>query len=126
MSNLLLDVRVEQPGADVAVVSFTGEHDLFTRDEIRDLLGELVGQHQTVVVDFSEAAFVDAAVLAVLRDVSRRAQAHGTVFRLQFGTAAIVRRSFEASGVLQELECFPSREAALEGGAPQPSHTVAS
>ena len=115
MSNLLLDVQLEQPAADVAVVSFTGEHDLLTRDETRELLGELIGQRGTVVVDFSEAEFVDAAILGVLREVNQRARGQGRAFRLQFGTAAIVRRSFEASGVLDELECFPSREAALEG-----------
>jgi hypothetical protein len=66
MSELVEDVKVEWPNPWADVVVFTGEHDLLTRDQVSDLLDSLVDQCPLVVADFSEAKFVDSAMLHVL------------------------------------------------------------
>ena len=43
----------------------------------------------------------------------RRAMEQDKVFRLQMGTAPIVRRAFEVSGALQRLTVVRNREEAI-------------
>jgi hypothetical protein len=65
MADLPQDVALERPTSRVAVVSFTGEHDLATRDETRDLLSRLVDENRLVVTDFSKAeSYLTAAMPA--------------------------------------------------------------
>jgi anti-anti-sigma factor len=115
------DVHIEHPNAGAAVVRFTGEHDLVTRDEVAAMLESLIEQNRLVVADFSEATFVDSTMLHVLVNADAAARMRGRRFRLQLGTAAIVHRAFELSGLTKRLECFHTREQALDGGPPQAS-----
>jgi anti-anti-sigma factor len=112
MYDAMDDVRVERPTADSAVVRFMGEHDLATRDEVKALLEQLVEENRLVVADFSEAKFVDSTTLHVLLEADMAARARGGRFRLQLGTAAIVRTAFELSGLTKRLECVYDEEEA--------------
>lgn len=107
------DVLVAYPSPGTAVVRFTGEHDLVAREDLRALLDSLVEQNDLVVADVSEAKFVDSTTMHALLDADTAARVRGRTFRLQLGTAAIVRRAFELSGVLGRLEYVDSREEAL-------------
>ena len=107
------DVQVERPAPGAAVVVFSGEHDLATRSEVRDLLGSLVSSDQLIVADFSSAEFVDSAILGVLVDTNQRARELGKTFRLQLNTATIVRRAFEVCGLFEAIEHTKTREEAL-------------
>ena len=112
----LEDVRVEQPTPDTAVVVFSGDHDLSTKDEVRDQLGSLVASDDLVIADFSSAAFVDTSILGVLLDANEQALGLGGVFRLQLGTADIVRRAVEICGVFDAIEHVATREEAIARG----------
>jgi anti-anti-sigma regulatory factor len=87
------------------------------RDQARDLLSRLVDENRLVVADFSRADFVDSWILAVVHDIGRAARDGGVTFRLQLGTAPIVAKAFQVSGVLDELECVSTREEALRDAA---------
>ena len=113
MDNRLQDVRVERPRAGAAVVVFTGEHDLTTSEHVEALLVSLIGENDLVVVDFSEAEFVDSSTIHTLVKSHRAAGPRGSTFRLQLGTAPIVHRAFELSGLLELLDWVRSREDAL-------------
>ena len=113
------DVQLERPSSGVAVVTFTGEHDLATRDATRLLLANLVDENHLVVADFSNARFVDMAILVVVRDSGRAARKRGSIFRLQLATAPIVELIFKTSGVLDELDCVKTRQEGLRE-APTP------
>ena len=113
MAPTLEDVRVERPAPGTTVVVFSGEHDLATSREVRDLLDSLVISDKLVVADFSSAGFVDASILHVLLDTNPRAQELGKTFRLQMNTAAIVRRAFEICDMLGTIEHAKTREEAL-------------
>jgi anti-anti-sigma factor len=109
----LEDVQVERLADGTAVVVFSGEHDMATNDEVRDLLGSLLWESDLLVADFSSASFVDAAMLVVLIDTHEQARELGKTFRLQLGTAAIVRRAFEICKVFSVVEHVATREEAL-------------
>ena len=107
------DVQVEQLDARTAVVTFVGEHDLMTTPAVEELLGSLIEQNELVVSDFSKALFVDSSMLHTLVQADSKAKGQGHAFRLQLGTAPIVRRAFEISGLYELLDISPTREEAL-------------
>ena len=107
------DIRIERPAADTAVAVFLGEHDIASRSELRTLLESLVEENAVVVADFTDATFVDSTTIHVLLTAHAAARVRGKTFRLQLGTAAIVRTAFELTGVLNQIECASSREEAL-------------
>ena len=96
--------EVTHPRAGVAVVGVRGEHDLLNRDELAKTLAEEVADNDLVVIDVSEASFVDASFLYNLVRADRAARVRGSRFVLQMGTEPIVRRLLEVSGLLDTLE----------------------
>ncbi len=107
------DIRIERPAPDTAVAVFLGEHDIASGKELESLLETLVDENDLVVVDFSEATFVDSTTLHLLLRAHAAARVRGRTFRLQLGSADIVRRAFELTGVATRLGCAASREEAL-------------
>src|SRR6478672_3263967 len=110
------DVEVLRPQPGAVVVECKGEHDLTAEIEMDQLLVSLVAESDLVVVDVSEAEFVDSSFLHSLVKADRASRARGSRVLLQFGTAPIVRRAFEISGVLEHLEHVATRGEALGAG----------
>lgn len=107
------DVHVEEPAPGTAVVVFSGEHDLSTKVEVAALFESLISGNELIVADFSTAVFVDSSMIHVLLNANDLAHKQDRTFRLQLGTASIVRRAFELLGVFTMLDVAPTREAAL-------------
>jgi anti-sigma B factor antagonist len=107
------DIRIERPAPDTAVAVFLGEHDIASRNELESLLETLVEENDLVVADFSQATFVDSTTMHVLIRAHAAARVRGKAFRLQIGTADIVHRAFQLTGVMTRLDCVASREEAL-------------
>ena len=114
------DVEVIRVPPDVAVVALHGEHDVSTREEIRSLLSAEVSSNRLVIVDVTDADFIDSSFLHNLAKVDRLARNRGSRFVLQMGTARIVRSAIEVSGILGSIEWAGSRESALDG----PTHNA--
>ena len=112
----LADVQVEQPAAGTAVAVFLGEYDMADEDKMSGLLTSLVTENELVVADFSQAGFIDSTILHVLVQTRTEAEKRGRTFRLQLGTADIVRAAIRASGFDKVFDIKPTREAALELG----------
>jgi len=106
-------IRIERPAEGSAVVVFEGEHDVTNRDELADVLLPLVQENRLVVVDLSQAAFVDSSIVYLLLGVQEEASGQDHVLRLQMATAAIVHKVFEVTGALDVLECVSTRAEAL-------------
>jgi anti-anti-sigma factor len=107
------EIRVERPTEDAVVAVFLGDHDLADRDETGTLLQSLIDENALVVADLSEATFIDSAMLHLLLVADGAARVRGKTFRLQLGTADIVRRALELSGLLTRIDSASSREEAL-------------
>ena len=110
---MIADVDVLRPRVGVAVVELRGEHDLATRTEIHDLFTSLVVENDLVVVDVTEARFVDSTFLLNLAKAHRLAESRGSRLCLQLGTAPIVRMALDVSGLLERLDCVTDREQAM-------------
>jgi anti-anti-sigma factor len=107
------DVNEVRPRDGAVVLEFNGEHDMLTKAEVAVLLERLIAENEHVVVDVSEAQFVDSSFISNLLVADRIAAERGTTFRLQMGTAHIVERALEISGVLDVVSVAYDREAAL-------------
>lgn len=113
MASPLVDVHVERPAPGTAIAVFAGEHDLATKHQVHELLTGLLDDNELVIADFSKAQFVDSSILGVLTAMRREAEDRTTTFRLQLGTADIVRRAFEIAGLFIMFDVAHTREAAL-------------
>ncbi len=111
------DPVVSYPRPGAAVVECTGGHDMTTRQETDQLFTELVAENDVVVIDISEAQFIDSSFVNNLLKADRLAREEGKVFRLQVATAPIVRRVLEIGGVLEKLDHAATREEALRPSA---------
>jgi anti-anti-sigma factor len=110
---VLEDVNVLHPKPGAVVVELVGDHDIATKAELQELLDVLVIDNELIVVDVSEATFVDSSVIRVLVGAVRRGSERGTRFRLQIGTAPIVKRSLEINGILDCMDVAHDRREAL-------------
>ncbi len=109
----MYDVEVIRPAEDTAVIALHGEHDTVTKEQLALLLAEEIAANDLVVVDVTDADFVDSSFLHNLVKADRLARARGSRFVLQMGTARSVRRAIEISGLLDSLEWVGSREEAI-------------
>ena len=105
--------RIVRPGSGSVVVEIVGEYDLAVFDKIQDLFLRMVEGNSLVVVDVSEADFIDSSFLRALVNAHKHAEKVGSRFRLQVGTAPIVRRALEISGLTEYLDCTHDRKEAL-------------
>lgn len=104
---------VSYPRAGVAVAEFQGEHDLTTKSATLHLMNELLDQSVLLVLDLSATRYIDSSFIHSLLTVNARATDCGKHVRLQFGTAPIVRKALEISGVLEVLDHVSTREEAI-------------
>ena len=111
--SIIPDVVVVHDGPGRVVAELVGEHDLSTREEIRELLVALVEENELVVVDLSSAAFIDSSVMQVLAQAHRAAQAQGSRLRIQLDGNGIVYKALEVTGLLDSLDCVRDRAQAL-------------
>ena len=107
-------IVVHQALPQVAVVELHGEHDLMSSEQIKAALTEELRARRGVVVDVSNASFIDASVLHAIAAGRMGAHEAGVGFALQYGTSRLVRRVFEITEFLAQLPCATSREEALE------------
>jgi anti-anti-sigma factor len=106
-------VEITYPRARTCVVALHGEHDRGTSERMEELFRRIVAANDLVVVDVGDADFIDSSFLRNLLVADRDATEQQKLFRLQMGTAPIVRRALEVSGVLERLAVVYNREDAL-------------
>ena len=85
--------------ADVAVVAIAGEHDADSADALVEALRDRLGLRLPVLVDLSDATFVDSTILGVLLRARQQADRLGLAFALVVPAdpASPVRRLVEVT-----------------------------
>jgi anti-sigma B factor antagonist len=102
-----------EPG--VAIVVLEGEHELFSAPKLQRQLEGLIGEGLALVVDLTQATFLDSSVVAVLLRARDRAAEACTSFAivLDESTGEPVRRMFEITGLASILPVVRTRAEAL-------------
>jgi len=108
------EVALDQSEDGLTVVTITGEHDLNTAPVLRERLEGLIADATPLIVDLTEATFIDSSILGVVLQARRDAADAGIGFAVahEDGDDA-VSRVLEVTGLRRELPVHESREVAL-------------
>ena len=110
---MIESVEVTYPRPRTCVIALHGEYDTGTAEQMEELFDDVLAVNDLVVVDIGGADFIDSSFLRNLLVADQRATEQQKLFRLQMGTAQIVRRALEVSGVLERLTVVDNREDAI-------------
>jgi anti-anti-sigma factor len=106
-------IRVVPETDEIVAVHLEGEFDLANAPRLRDELDRALESGSALIVDLSEATFIDSSVINVLLQASRKADARERTMVLQLGTAAIVERVLELARVERVLPRANDRNEAV-------------
>jgi anti-anti-sigma factor len=116
------EIEIDSGDGGVAVVTFSGEHDLNTAPELRERLAGAIEGESPIVVDLSGAAFIDSSIIGAVLDARREAHEKGLGFAVALSQGAQpVARVLEVTNLTSTLPVHSSRDAAVEealSGAP--------
>jgi anti-anti-sigma factor len=110
MDRVSVDTRV--PG--VALVSLVGEHELYSALKLQERIDALIADGLSIVIDLTEAAFLDSSIVGVLLRAQKLAAASHVDYTvvLSKSTGQPVRRMFEITG-LSDILPIVERDAAI-------------
>jgi anti-anti-sigma factor len=108
-------IELTWPSPDTALIVLGGEHDLASAPRLQEKVGEALAGCSHLIVDVSAAEFIDSSTIATFIRARDRAEDGGGRFNLVLGTAAIVERALEVSGVIAVLRVVPTVDQALNG-----------
>ena len=106
-----IDIRSPQPGS--ALIVLGGEHDLYSADRLRQTTDDMLFGNEHLIVDLSKAEFIDSTIIGVLIHAMKKAEGLDRRFSVVLGTAPVVERVLEITGVLALLNVVPTVERAL-------------
>lgn len=75
-------VTLARRNPPAAVVALVGEHDAYSAQQLENELTTLLEEHQRIVVDLSDATFIDSTSLSVLLGARRKAEQSSLGFAL--------------------------------------------
>ena len=104
----------EEAGAVIA--AFTGEVDLESSPQAREVLLEAVGSGREVLVDLSGVSYIDSSGVASLVEAFQLARKRQAAFGLVCVNEA-AKRVLELARLDRVFRIFPSLEEALRGSA---------
>jgi anti-anti-sigma factor len=109
----------EQLGPALWVLHLTGEHDLSTAPGVSRALKQIEQSGTTVVVDLTNASFIDSSVVGALVKQQQR----GENLLLVAPKHGAIRRSLDLLGITTRFKTFDTRAAALEAVPPEDQPT---
>ncbi|MEX2253274.1 MAG: STAS domain-containing protein [Thermoleophilaceae bacterium] len=108
-------IKDEEVSAETHVIELGGEVDLYTAPEFKERLVQLIedGKKQ-IVVDLSEATFIDSTTLGVLVGGVKRLRPEGGALTLVCSDENITK-IFEITGLDRVFPIHATRDEALAG-----------
>ena len=95
------------------VVAVRGDIDLYSAPEFRQRISEVIDEGKThIVIDLSEASFIDSTTLGVLVGAIKRLRTRGGALAIACQDSGILR-VFEITGLDQVVGVHDTREDAL-------------
>ena len=116
---MTFEIKTEPLSDRAFAVAIAGEVDLYVAPELKQQLLDVIERGATsVVVDLTDATFIDSTTLGVLIGAVRRLRANDGRLSVVCNDRNVAR-TFELSGLDRVFEIFPTREQAiarLDGG----------
>ena len=113
------DIQTEQLSDETSVISLAGEVDLYTAPDFKQQLLQVIADgSKHVIVDFSNATFIDSTTLGVLVGGVKRLRPAGGSLALVC-TDQNITKIFEITGLDRVFPIHDSRDEALQAvGSP--------
>lgn len=97
------------------LIVLTGEHDISTVERLTDALDRVFATGTIVVLDLSEATFIDSMIIKTLLSTQRRVeQAPDEDLAIVIPDGSISARVIDLVGLRNRLPIFQNRDAALQ------------
>jgi anti-anti-sigma factor len=106
-------VRVKPERDEIVAVSLEGEFDVANASALRDQVDGSLASGNDLILDLSQATFIDSSVIHVLFEAARAVKGKDQTVILQLGTAPIVERALEIVDIDRVLPRAHDREEAL-------------
>jgi anti-anti-sigma factor len=106
-----IEVRSPQPGSILVILG--GEHDLYSADRLQQTFDDVLFGCEHLIVDLSSAEFIDSTIIGALVKTMKQAHGRDRKFTIVLGTAPVVERILEVTGVLVLFKVVPTVERAL-------------
>jgi len=106
-------IEVRSPREGAALIVLGGEHDLHSADRLRQTTDDMLFGNEHLILDLSRAEFIDSTIIGVLIHAMKKAEGCDRKFTVVLGTAPVVERVLEITGVLAILNVVPTVEQAL-------------
>ena len=97
----------------IVAVCLKGEFDIATERVLGDQVDRALERGDNLILDLSEATFIDSSVIGVLMRAVKVAGGRKQTMVLQLGTASIVERVFEITRIEQVLPRAHDRQEAV-------------
>ena len=107
------ELRVLPATDEIAVLCLQGEFDLANEHQVVEEGQRLLANGKDVILDLSEATFIDSSVIQALFRRAAEARTNGRVAVQQLGTAAVVERVIEISNIERVLPRASTRPEAI-------------
>ena len=95
------------------VIRLLGEHDLATRERLREEVERSIAADRGIVVSLVNAEYIDSGVINALFKTDRALRERGRRLVLHVNTASIVRFVLDISGASKAFPCSGDVEAAV-------------
>jgi anti-sigma B factor antagonist len=109
-------IELDRTDDGVVIVAVEGEHDIYTASALREQVDDAFRSGTAVVIDLSDATFLDSSILRALLAARNQAeeQASGFAVALDGSKAPAVQRIFEVTGLLEVFPVLLGRKHAVE------------
>jgi len=116
-------IAVEHHRDDVWTVTLRGEHDVATAPQINGALDDLFAQGTQIILDLSEASFIDSTVLhAIVRGANHADEEDGRRFVVVAARGSFPRHLMQIVALAERVRIFGDLEAALAAVGIVPAH----
>jgi anti-anti-sigma factor len=105
---------------DIWVLSLRGEHDLSTQPNLSEELGRVRAAGGPVVIDLTDADFIDSSILRVLADAAVD-ESEGRRVAVVVPPGREAMRILRVTGIAELLDAYETCEAAMASFAPAPT-----
>jgi anti-sigma B factor antagonist len=107
-------VHVRPETDNIVAISLEGEFDRANSFLISEQAEQALDEDKHLILDLSEATFIDSSTIHALVQAQNAAAKHGQIIVLQLGTAATVERALQLSGIDQLLPRAGTRGEAVQ------------
>lgn len=110
--------ETEQLGPSLWVLELTGEHDLSTAPLVAAAFDRIGASGTTIIVEFTQASFIDSTVAGALVKRSRA----GETLLLVVPRGSVARGTLDLIGITDLLTTFETRDEALQAVPSEDEH----